>query len=155
MLQQTQVTRSSRTTSASWRASRPWRILRSQRRTKCSPCWTGLGYYARLHLHAAGRAVVAEFGGAFPRTVEDLESLKGIGRSTAGAIASMAFDVRAPILDGNVKRVLARLRDQSPDRRARSREAYVGVADALTPNERVADYTQAIMDLGATLCARG
>ena len=118
--------------------------------------WTGLGYYARArNLHTAARAVVAEFGGAFPRNVEEIESLKGIGRSTAGAIASMAFDVRAPILDGNVKRVLARY--CTIDRWTGEREVEKrmwALADALTPNERVADYTQAIMDLGATLCVR-
>ena len=72
--------------------------------------WTGLGYYARArNLHRCAKAVVEEYGGQFPSTVEELSELTGIGRSTAGAIVSIAFQQRAAILDGNVKRVLARL----------------------------------------------
>ena len=118
--------------------------------------WTGLGYYARArNLHAAARSIATDFAGAFPRTVDALQSLKGIGRSTAGAIAAMAFDVRAPILDGNVKRVLARY--CAVDRWTGEREVEQrmwALAEVLTPRRRVADYTQAIMDLGATLCVR-
>ena len=118
--------------------------------------WSGLGYYARArNLHAAARRIVDEHAAVLPRSVDELEALPGIGRSTAGAIAAMAWDVRAPILDGNVKRVLARLHavDRYPGERA-TLERLWAIADAATPKERVADYTQAIMDLGATLCTR-
>ena len=118
--------------------------------------WTGLGYYARArNLHRAARQVVEAHGGVFPRTVDELEALPGIGRSTAGAIAAMAFDQHAPILDGNVKRVLARLFaiDSFTGERQTEKRLWT-LAEALTPADRVADYTQAIMDLGATLCVR-
>jgi len=118
--------------------------------------WTGLGYYARArNLHAAARAVVSEHGGHFPASAEGLAALPGIGRSTAGAIAAIAFHVRAPILDGNVKRVLARVHAVAGHPgEARVAQALWSLADSHTPAERVADYTQAIMDLGATLCTR-
>ena len=118
--------------------------------------WTGLGYYARArNLHRAARAIVAEHGGEFPRRPEALEALPGIGRSTAGAIVSIAGGGRAPILDGNVKRVLARYHaiDGWPGRSAVAKRLWAQ-AEAHTPQERVADYTQAIMDLGATVCTR-
>jgi len=118
--------------------------------------WTGLGYYARgRNLHEAARRVVAGFGGEFPTSVEVLITLPGIGRSTAGAIAAIAGGVRAPILDGNVKRVLARFHavDGYPGETAVARRLW-SLADEHTPAARVADYTQAIMDLGATVCVR-
>ena len=118
--------------------------------------WSGLGYYARArNLHAAAKRVVDDFGGEFPATLDDLESLPGIGRSTAGAILSTALGGRAPILDGNVKRVLARYHGVEgwPGKTAVARELWT-LAEAHTPRQRVADYTQAIMDLGATLCTR-
>ena len=118
--------------------------------------WTGLGYYARArNLHRAARAVVDEHGGHFPGTVEALAALPGIGRSTAGAIVSIACGGRAPILDGNVKRVLARYH-AVPGWPGRSvvLKALWEHAEAHTPDRRVADYTQAIMDLGATVCTR-
>lgn len=118
--------------------------------------WTGLGYYARArNLHAAAKTVVAEHGGEFPRDVAALTSLKGIGRSTAGAIASIAMGLHAPILDGNVKRVLARFHAIPgwPEQTSVRNELWE-IANSLTPHERTADYTQAMMDLGATLCIR-
>ena len=118
--------------------------------------WTGLGYYARgRHLHKAARQIMAEFGGRMPHTVAQLETLPGIGRSTAGAIAAIALDVRAPILDGNVKRVLARFH-AIPGYPGNTKVArtFWSHADTHTPTDRIADYTQAIMDLGATVCAR-
>ncbi len=118
--------------------------------------WSGLGYYARArNLHAAAKRVVGDFGGAFPATLADLESLPGIGRSTAGAILSTALGGRAPILDGNVKRVLARFHGVAgwPGKSTVAKELWK-LAEMHTPRERVADYTQAIMDLGATLCTR-
>jgi len=118
--------------------------------------WSGLGYYARArNLHKAAGIINTEHGGDFPRTLEALTALPGIGRSTAGAILSIAHAVRAPILDGNVKRVLARRAaiEEWPGRPAVIRQLWE-LAESLTPQERVADYTQAVMDLGATLCTR-
>lgn len=116
--------------------------------------WAGLGYYARArNLHAAAKVVVEEFGGEFPSTVEELQQLPGVGRSTAGAIAALAFEQRAPILDGNVRRVLCRLFAlQEPPRSNVAEKQLWHWADLLTPQQQVHDYTQAIMDLGATIC---
>ncbi|UTA48095.1 A/G-specific adenine glycosylase [Simiduia sp. 21SJ11W-1] len=118
--------------------------------------WTGLGYYARArNLHKAAKQVVNEFNGEFPRTVQSLEQLCGVGRSTAGAIASIAFGEQAAILDGNVKRVLARYHGVEgwPGQTAVA-NALWALAEAATPATRNGDYTQAMMDLGATLCTR-
>ena len=118
--------------------------------------WSGLGYYARArNLHRAAQVLVAEHGGEFPATVDAVAALPGIGRSTAGAILALSRDLPASILDGNVKRVLARHRciEGWPESPAVLRELW-SLAEELTPRERVADYTQAIMDLGATCCMR-
>jgi A/G-specific adenine glycosylase len=118
--------------------------------------WTGLGYYARArNLHRAAQIIVAEHGGEFPRDRTAVEELPGIGRSTAGAILSISRDERHAILDGNVKRVLARHRavEGFPGLPKVERELWEH-AESLTPATRSADYTQAIMDLGATLCTR-
>lgn len=118
--------------------------------------WTGLGYYARgRNLHKAAQHVVSELGGTFPCDVATLVNLPGIGRSTAGAIASIAGGHPEPILDGNVKRVLARFHAVGgfPGTSAVANTLWAH-AEAHTPTQRVADYTQAIMDLGATVCAR-
>ncbi|WP_263146980.1 A/G-specific adenine glycosylase [Pseudomonas sp. RIT-PI-AD] len=118
--------------------------------------WTGLGYYSRArNLHKAAKRVVEAFDGEFPRDVEALAELPGIGRSTAGAIASLSMGLRAPILDGNVKRVLARYvaQDGYPGEPKVARQLWA-IAERLTPERRVAHYTQAMMDLGATLCTR-
>jgi A/G-specific adenine glycosylase len=116
--------------------------------------WAGLGYYARgRNLHRAAREIVARHGGKLPRSLEGLLSLPGIGRSTAGAILALAHGARHPILDGNVKRVLARLfLVRKPP--AEASAALWELAERCTPRTRVAEYTQAIMDLGATLCVR-
>lgn len=118
--------------------------------------WTGLGYYSRArNLHKAAQQVVSEYAGEFPTNTALLETLPGIGRSTAGAIASISMGLRAPILDGNVKRVLARhhaLADW-PGKAGVLKQLW-SLAEKYTPHSRVADYTQAIMDLGATLCTR-
>ncbi|MGD0959842.1 MAG: A/G-specific adenine glycosylase [Methylomonas sp.] len=119
------------------------------------PYWSGLGYYARArNLHKTARLVDAN-NGEFPTTVADLSSLPGIGRSTAGAILSIAYAKSEAILDGNVKRVLARFHAISgwtggPKVSARLWE----ISKTYTPAESTAAYTQAIMDLGATLCTR-
>ncbi len=116
--------------------------------------WAGLGYYARArNLHAAARMLVEEFGGEFPQTLAELQQLPGVGRSTAGAISALAFELRAPILDGNVRRILCRLFAlQQPPRSSAAEKQLWLWADLLTPQDRVHDYTQAIMDLGATVC---
>ncbi len=118
--------------------------------------WSGLGYYARArNLHKAAQQVRDEHGGVFPSTLEDVVELPGVGRSTAGAILSLAFDQRHPILDGNVKRVLARHEaiEGWPGKTAVARRLWE-VAEDNTPQKDVAAYAQAIMDLGATLCTR-
>ena len=118
--------------------------------------WSGLGYYARgRNLHAAARAVCANHGGRFPDTLDELLALPGIGRSTAGAILALAFGRRYPILDGNAKRVLARYHAVAgwPGDPATAGRLWT-FAERHTPRRRVAEYTQAIMDLGATLCTR-
>ncbi len=116
--------------------------------------WSGLGYYARgRNLHAAAKKVVAEFGGVFPADQDGLESLPGVGRSTAGAIRAQAFGQCAPILDGNAKRVLSRyfgLREWPGTGSAQ--KTLWEKSSQLLPRRRLRDYTQAIMDLGATLC---
>jgi A/G-specific adenine glycosylase len=118
--------------------------------------WTGLGYYARArNLHRTARMLTEQYGGQFPVALDELTALPGIGRSTAGAIVAIAFGQRAAILDGNVKRVLARHGAIAgwPGQGDVARQLWES-AERLTPTERVADYTQAIMDLGATLCTR-
>ena len=116
--------------------------------------WTGLGYYARArHLKRAAETIVRDHGGRIPRTLAQVTALPGIGRSTAGAILAFAFDQRHPILDGNVKRVLARLHAIDTPVMQRTTELQLWqLADHYTPRARVGVYTQAIMDLGATLC---
>jgi len=118
--------------------------------------WTGLGYYARArNLHKTAQQVSNELGGLFPDNVSQLIELPGIGRSTAGAISSIAFKNQATILDGNVKRVLARYSaiDGWPGKSAVVEKLWL-IAETYTPYKRIADYTQAMMDLGATLCTR-
>ena len=118
--------------------------------------WSGLGYYRRAHhLHAAAKAIVAEHRGAFPRDVDTLATLPGIGRTTASAIAAFAFGARAAILDGNVKRVLARHRGIAGYPGApKTRGQLWRIADSLLPERDIETYTQALMDLGATICTR-
>ncbi len=118
--------------------------------------WSGLGYYARArNLHRAAGLLVREHAGEFPAELAAVMALPGIGRSTAGAILALASGQRQPILDGNVRRVLCRHRgiDGWPGRPAVERELWT-LAEALTPSRDVAVYTQAIMDLGATVCTR-
>lgn len=118
--------------------------------------WTGLGYYARArNLHQAAKTICDEFNGEFPGSVEQLTTLSGIGQSTAGAIAALSLGVRAPILDGNVKRVLTRFHalDGYPEKSDIKQQLWK-IADAFTPVENFGAYTQAIMDLGATVCTR-
>jgi A/G-specific adenine glycosylase len=118
--------------------------------------WTGLGYYARArNLHKTAKAVVEEYSGNFPSDPEKLEQLSGIGRSTAAAIASSVFDTHAAILDGNVKRVLARFTALDEwTGTTESQKTLWEMATELTPAKRVADYNQVMMDLGAIVCTR-
>lgn len=116
--------------------------------------WSGLGYYGRArNLHRAARLCVERHGGELPADFDSLLALPGIGRSTAGAIAAQAHGARHAILDGNVKRVLARHRGVTGDlARGPVLEDLWATAESLLPHERLADYTQAMIDLGATVC---
>ena len=116
--------------------------------------WSGLGYYSRArNLHACAKAVVAEHGGVFPRSSEVLQTLPGIGRSTAAAIAAFCFGERVAILDGNVKRVLTRFLAFDSDLAvARHERELWEQATELLPHEHIEAYTQGLMDLGATVC---
>src|ERR1700758_3128480 len=114
--------------------------------------WSGLGYYARArNLHRAAVRVLDEHGGELPQSFDALAPLPGIGRSTAGAILALARGERFPILDGNVRRVLSRyfgVQGNSAERAVAQR--LWQLAERCTPHQRVEEYTQAIMDLGAT-----
>ncbi|HZV99468.1 MAG TPA: A/G-specific adenine glycosylase [Methylophilaceae bacterium] len=118
--------------------------------------WSGLGYYSRArNLHAAAQRIMDEHDGHFPQNFDAVQNLPGIGRSTAAAIVSFAFDQRQPILDGNVKRVLARhyLIEGWPGLPKVEKQLWALVEELLPATEMVA-YTQGVMDLGATLCTR-
>lgn len=118
--------------------------------------WTGLGYYARArNLQRAAQRIRDEHGGVFPGQFDAVAALPGVGRSTAGAILALSLDQRHPIMDGNVRRVLSRLFAVPGRTGERAFESELWrVATLLTPVRHVAQYTQAIMDLGATLCTR-
>ncbi len=118
--------------------------------------WTGLGYYARArNLRACAQVLVARFEGDFPTHIDAVAALPGIGQSTAGAILALSRGQRHPILDGNAKRVLARVFGIAGDPSSASVVAALWrQAQQCTPADRIAAYTQAIMDLGATLCTR-
>ncbi|MBP6116697.1 MAG: A/G-specific adenine glycosylase [Neisseriaceae bacterium] len=119
--------------------------------------WAGLGYYSRArNLHFAAKQVVADFNGCFPNTRLELETLKGVGRSTAAAIAAFAFQKREAILDGNVKRVLCRVFEQEGLPNDKKFETGLwALAESLLPAaEHMGAYTQGLMDLGATVCKR-
>jgi A/G-specific adenine glycosylase len=118
--------------------------------------WSGLGYYARArNLYRAAQSIVTHHSGRFPERVQDIEALPGIGRSTAAAIVALSRGERHAILDGNVKRVLARhfAINGSPGEAAVNAQLWAR-AEECTPVARIAEYTQAIMDLGATVCIR-
>jgi A/G-specific adenine glycosylase len=121
--------------------------------------WSGLGYYSRArNLHACAQWVMRDFGGAFPRTAEQLATLPGIGRSTAAAIASLCFGEPVAILDANVRRVLTRVNGFGEDlAQAANERALWTLAQSVVPHGPTAKdsmprYTQGMMDLGATLC---
>ena len=119
--------------------------------------WEGLGYYRRAaNLHRGARQVVAEYGGELPQDVDTLKKISGIGEYTAGAIASIAFDQRVPAVDGNVIRVVSRVRGIRENVGVPSvRRRLQQEAAALVPQARPGDFNQAMMDLGATVCVPG
>ncbi|AUX71610.1 A/G-specific adenine glycosylase [Erwinia pyrifoliae] len=118
--------------------------------------WTGLGYYARArNLHKAAQTVVEKHGGVFPHTFAEVADLPGVGRSTAGAILSLALGKHFPILDGNVKRVLARCYAVAgwPARKEVEKRLWQ-ISEEVTPANGVRQFNQAMMDLGAMVCTR-
>jgi A/G-specific adenine glycosylase len=118
--------------------------------------WSGLGYYSRArNLHSCARQVVDKHNGKFPTSLAELIKLPGLGRSTASAITSIAFNQATPILDGNVKRVLCRcfMIDGWPEQSSTNKRLW-NLAEYLMPKKQCANYTQAIMDLGAMVCTR-
>ena len=152
MLQQTTVA-AVRPRFEAWTARWPtFESLAAADEADVMAAWAGLGYYARArNLVAAARAVVAEHGGAFPRTEAALRRLPGLGAYTAAAVAAIAFGERAVVVDANVERVVARLfaiGERLPGARAAIRSA----ADTITPDTRAGDFAQAMMDLGSAIC---
>ena len=123
--------------------------------TEVLDSWSGLGYYSRAkNLHACAQRIVREHSGKLPNQVDSLMKLPGIGRYTAGAISSIAFDRPAPILDGNVQRVLCRYFGIREDpRQVQIRRKLWRLAEQLVPETAPGDFNQALMELGATLCA--
>lgn len=118
--------------------------------------WAGLGYYRRAKLiHDCAKAIVEKHGGKIPSSSVELEKLPGLGRYTAGAISSVVFGEAAPIVDGNVVRVLTRLRAIGEEAKStRVVKALWDIAEAIVPEERAGDFNQAMMELGATLCTK-
>ncbi|MCB1599714.1 MAG: A/G-specific adenine glycosylase [Xanthomonadales bacterium] len=118
--------------------------------------WSGLGYYSRArNLHRAAQICVAQHRGELPDDFNQLLALPGIGRSTAGAILAQAHGARHAILDGNVRRVLSRYRRVAGDPASSTTQAALWqLSESLLPDARLADYTQALMDLGASVCSR-
>jgi A/G-specific adenine glycosylase len=156
MLQQTQVSTVIRYFERFIAALPDLRSLAAASEDEVFALWSGLGYYRRARfLRQAAQRCVERHGGELPRDFAALAALPGIGRSTAGAILAQACGLRFPILDGNVKRVLARYHGIQgyPGTRVVEQQLW-RYADEHTPTEQVADYTQAIMDLGATVCTR-
>lgn len=154
MLQQTQIA-SVIPYYERWMAQLPTvQALAAAPLTQVLKLWEGLGYYSRArNLHAAAQTVVQAYNGRLPTTAKELQSLKGIGRYTAGAIASIAFNEPTPVVDGNVIRVLTRLFDLAEDvtTTAVKNQLWRLAAD-LIPPERPGDYNQALMELGQTIC---
>ncbi|TNG00486.1 MAG: A/G-specific adenine glycosylase [Gammaproteobacteria bacterium] len=132
------------------------RSLASASNDEVMKLWAGLGYYARArNLHRCAQLICDKYDGRFPDDIESLQQLPGIGRSTAGAIVAQAFGKHGVILDGNVKRVLSRYRAVSgwPGHAKVSNQLWA-IATELTSKTRIADYTQAVMDLGTMVCMR-
>lgn len=118
--------------------------------------WTGLGYYARArNLHKAAKVIHNDYQGEFPKNIDEVIALPGIGRSTAGAILSLSLNIPHAILDGNVKRVLARCyKVEGHNGQSKYEKALWPIAETLSPNKDIAQYNQAMMDLGSMVCTR-
>jgi A/G-specific adenine glycosylase len=154
MLQQTQVARVREYYPRFLREYPTVRDLAAAGPARVRETWDGLGYYARArNLHAAARTVVWRHGGRFPRRLEELQDLPGVGRYTAGAVASFAYGEPAPILDTNVRRVLSRVfvRRQAV-RPAQTDRRLWALAEAVLPHVDAWTMNQALMDFGATVC---
>jgi A/G-specific adenine glycosylase len=154
MLQQTQVERVREYYGRFLREYPTVRDLAAARAARVQESWEGLGYYARArNLHAAARMIVRQHGGRFPRRPGELQALPGVGRYTAGAVASFAYGEAAPILDTNVRRVLTRIfvrrRPASP---ARLERRLWALAEAVIPVGEAWTMNQSLMDFGATIC---
>jgi A/G-specific adenine glycosylase len=154
MLQQTQVERVREYYTRFLREYPTVRDLAAARPGWVRESWDGLGYYARArNLHAAARTIVREHGGRFPRQVEELQALPGVGRYTAGAVASFAFGEPAPALDTNVRRVLGRIFvRRRPSAPAATERRLWALAEAVIPEGEAWTMNQALMDFGATVC---
>jgi len=153
MLQQTQVERVKEFFTRFMRRFPAVGNLAAAREAEVLKHWEGLGYYRRARqLHAAAKAVVMEHGGDFPRSLEGLRSLPGIGRYTAGAIASIAFDLPAAIVEANSRRVLARLAGHDRPVGGAGDEPIWELAAAAVPRRGAGVFNQALMDLGAMVC---
>ena len=154
MLQQTQVERVKDFFTRFIAAFPDVQSLAAAREPQVLKLWEGLGYYRRARqMHAAARRIVAEHGGEFPRTAGGLRSLPGIGRYTAGAIASIAFDAPEPIVEANSRRVLARLAGyERPLDGPGGDEPIWEIAAAVVPRRGAGRFNQALMDLGAVIC---
>ena len=154
MLQQTQVVTVIGYFNAFIKAFPDMNALARAREDKIMALWAGLGYYSRArNLHKTAKIISSQYGGVFPKSYSEIVALPGIGPSTAGAILSLGSNLEAPILDGNVKRFLARYH------RVKGHYSKISVMKELwrlakfhTPSKKNADYTQAIMDIGATVC---
>jgi A/G-specific adenine glycosylase len=154
MLQQTQVERVREYYTRFVRRYPTVQDLASAHPARVRDSWDGLGYYARArNLHAAARRVVREHGGRFPRELQEVMSLPGVGRYTAGAVVSFAYGEPAPILDTNVRRVLSRIfvRRQASRPAAMDRRLWA-LAEAVIPAGDPWAFNQALMDFGATVC---
>jgi A/G-specific adenine glycosylase len=154
MLQQTQVERVREYYGRFLRRYPTVRDLAAARPSQVRESWDGLGYYARArNLQAAAQRVVQAHAGRFPRTLEELRALPGVGRYTAGAVASFAFDQPAPALDTNVRRVLSRVfvRRRPASAAALDRRLWA-LAEAAIPKGEAWAFNQALMDMGATIC---
>ena len=154
MLQQTQVDRVLDYYGRFLREYPSIQDLAAAGRSAVRESWDGLGYYARArHLHATARRVVKRHAGEFPRTLDQLMDLPGIGRYTAGAVASFAFGESAPILDTNVRRVLTRVFvRRRPSRQAALDRRLWMLAELLIPCGKAWEFNQALMDFGALMC---
>ena len=154
MLQQTQVATVRKYFARFIRAFPNVRRLAAADEQQVLRVWEGLGYYRRARqLHAAAQQVVAEHDGQFPRSPGELRKLPGIGRYTAGAIASIAFDQRAPILEANTIRLLSRLIAYRPDAHATAGQRILWrVAEDILPQKNVAQFNQALMEVGSLVC---